>query len=153
MPAFALDLSKPLEPSVAIGKFDYMLEYEHIHLICFFCGRVGHRKEVCLHTLTTSGPASSSNLTVDTTGKSDTSNVKFNGQVSNSRTEEIGFGEWMIVTRKPKWPNRSSGPFKSEAQPQGFKYQNNQQNQQDTDCVGSSKVQNNGPTNKRGPVS
>lgn len=25
-----LDLSKPLEPSIAVGKFDYMLEYEHI---------------------------------------------------------------------------------------------------------------------------
>lgn len=43
-----LDLSKPLEPSVAVGKFDYMLEYEHIHLICFSCGRVGHRKEASL---------------------------------------------------------------------------------------------------------
>lgn len=25
-----LDLSKPLEPSIVVGKFDYMLEYEHI---------------------------------------------------------------------------------------------------------------------------
>lgn len=86
------------------------------------------------------GPASSSNLTIDTAGKTDTGNVKINGKVSDSGPKEIGFGEWMILTRKPKWPNRPSGPFKSEAQPQGFKYQNNQQNQQETDRVGLSKL-------------
>lgn len=41
------DLSKPLEVSVVVGKYDYLIEYEHIHLICFACGRVGHQKENC----------------------------------------------------------------------------------------------------------
>lgn len=37
-----LDLSKPLEAFVAVGEYDYLIEYEHVHLICFSCGRVGH---------------------------------------------------------------------------------------------------------------
>lgn len=148
-----LDLSKPLEPSVAVGKFDYMLEYEHIHLICFSCGRVGHRKEACLNIPTAGGPANSSNMTVETGAKSDTGNVKFNGQLSDNGPGEIGFGEWMIVNRKPRWSNRPPGPSNSQAQPHGFKYRNNNQHQLDSDRAGPSKVQNNGPTNKRGLVS
>lgn len=39
-----MDLKKPLIPQVAIGKYNYVVEYEHIHTFCFHCGRVGHRK-------------------------------------------------------------------------------------------------------------
>ncbi|KAI8527241.1 hypothetical protein RHMOL_Rhmol12G0060300 [Rhododendron molle] len=148
-----LDLSKPLEPSIAVGKFDYMLEYEHIHLICFSCGRVGHRKEACRNSPTAGAPADAANPNVDSTGKADTSDVKFNGQVAENGIAEIGFGEWMIVSRKSKWPNRSSGPFKTEAQSEGFKYRNNNyKSHPESDHTGPSKVQSNGPLNKRGPL-
>ncbi|KAE9448537.1 hypothetical protein C3L33_19556, partial [Rhododendron williamsianum] len=148
-----LDLSKPLEPSVAVGKFDYLLEYEHIHLICFSCGRVGHRKEACRHSPAAGDPASVSVPTVDATGKADASIVKFNGQVNEGGPEEIGFGEWMLVTRKPRWPNRPASLVKPEAQNQGFKYRsNNQQTPLETDRPGPSVAQS-GPSFKRGPVS
>lgn len=114
---------------------------------------MGHRKEACRNSPTIGAPAEAAHPTVVSTGKADTGDVKFNGQVAKNGITEIGFGEWMIVSRKSKWPNRSSGPFKSEAQSEGFKYRNNNhKSYSDSDLTGPSKVQSNGPMNKRGPL-
>lgn len=42
------DLSQPLLPSITVGKFDYLIEYEQVHQICFSCGRVGHRRDIAI---------------------------------------------------------------------------------------------------------
>ncbi|KAL7202937.1 hypothetical protein ACSBR1_034399 [Camellia fascicularis] len=42
-----IDLRKPLVSHFTIGKYTYGVEYEHLHSLCFSCGRVGHRKEIC----------------------------------------------------------------------------------------------------------
>lgn len=42
-----MDLKKPLLSCFAIGKYNYLIEYEHLHNFCFNCGRVGHRREWC----------------------------------------------------------------------------------------------------------
>ncbi|KAI8012902.1 Uncharacterized protein LOK49_LG05G00852 [Camellia lanceoleosa] len=44
-----LDLNKPLCPRFLLGKKSYSIEYESIHSLCFHCGRVDHRKELCRH--------------------------------------------------------------------------------------------------------
>lgn len=47
-----IDLRKPLNPFVVVGKNDYYIEYEHVHLICFSCGWVGHGRENCYNSWT-----------------------------------------------------------------------------------------------------
>lgn len=103
-----LDLSKPLEISVAVGKYDYLIEYEHIHLICFSCGRAGHRKESC-----GSSPApekmDANSMPIDDPVTSSNKAVKYNGNIVPEKPEEIGYGDWMLVTRKNYNKTRSNG--------------------------------------------
>ncbi|KAL7202045.1 hypothetical protein ACSBR1_033676 [Camellia fascicularis] len=42
-----MDLRKPLISHLTIGRYHYVVEYEHLHIMCFACGRVGHRKDKC----------------------------------------------------------------------------------------------------------
>ncbi|KAL7225627.1 hypothetical protein ACSBR1_020899 [Camellia fascicularis] len=42
-----MDLRKPLISHFSIGKHTYGVEYEHLHSLCFSCGRIGHRREAC----------------------------------------------------------------------------------------------------------
>lgn len=112
-----IDLSQPLEPSVAIGKYDYSIEYEHIHLICFSCGRVGHRKENCSSSSESEKREEASNLTVNTTGAPDAKSVCYNGLLQSDDPTEIGLGEWMMVTRRNRRQPRALGPKNPEAQP------------------------------------
>ncbi|KAK4283808.1 hypothetical protein QN277_000720 [Acacia crassicarpa] len=42
-----LDLQKSLVPRVVAAGEVFNVEYEGLKLICFECGKYGHRKEVC----------------------------------------------------------------------------------------------------------
>ena len=42
-----VNLDKPLIKRVHIGKNVMSIQYEGINSLCFSCGRVGHKKEVC----------------------------------------------------------------------------------------------------------
>lgn len=44
-----IDLSKPLFSKFRLRRKVRRIEYEGIHVICFNCGRYGHRKESCRH--------------------------------------------------------------------------------------------------------
>lgn len=111
-----IDLSKPLTPSIAIGKYDYFIEYEHVHLICFSCGRVGHRKDACNANPAPEKEDGNGIPNVAKPGSSDAKPVRFNGLVTEDREEEIGFGEWMVVSRKKKFQPNKSGPMQPQAQ-------------------------------------
>lgn len=82
-----LDLRQPLETSVAIGKYDNLIEYEHIHLICFSCGTVGHRKESCSLTPTPK-KMTAANETVEVTDIPGAKAVKYNGTLVPTKLEE-----------------------------------------------------------------
>ncbi|WJX19336.1 hypothetical protein P8452_09045 [Trifolium repens] len=42
-----IDLDKPLVPFIVIRGYKFPLEYEGLHLICFHCGRYGHKLDDC----------------------------------------------------------------------------------------------------------
>ena len=42
-----VDVDKPLINTILIGKFEQAVVYEGINKLCFSCGRVGHKKEMC----------------------------------------------------------------------------------------------------------
>lgn len=104
-----LDLSQPLEVSVAIGRYDYQIEYEHIHMICFSCGRVGHRMESCSSS---SAPKKkdNTNQTVANIPSLEPVAVKYNGTLVPEKPEDKGFGDWMLVSRRNTNKYRPNGP-------------------------------------------
>lgn len=97
-----MDLSKPLEPSIAVDKYDILLEYEHIQQIFFSCGKVGHQREHC----SSNQPMVPKNISGDllqAVAKAAAANrkkVHFNGQVAQDVTGDIGFGDWKVVQRR-----------------------------------------------------
>ncbi|KAI8027770.1 Uncharacterized protein LOK49_LG02G01142 [Camellia lanceoleosa] len=108
-----MDLNKPLCPRFLLGKKTYAIEYESIHSICFHCGRVDHRKELCRHKAatrthhvvpTSSTPPAGDGLAV--TGTSQPTSIPSNDNLQHLEKEETHFGPWMIVTRR----NRRSTP-------------------------------------------
>lgn len=42
-----IDLTQPLISVVTLNGRDYKVEYEGLHLICFDCGKYGHRRDDC----------------------------------------------------------------------------------------------------------
>lgn len=42
-----VDVDKPLITTVMIRKFQQSVTYEGIHNLCFECGKMGHRREIC----------------------------------------------------------------------------------------------------------
>ncbi|KAA8520632.1 hypothetical protein F0562_014888 [Nyssa sinensis] len=42
-----IDLTKPLETMFELGSNRFIFEYESIHSVCFYCGRMRHTKETC----------------------------------------------------------------------------------------------------------
>uniref|UniRef100_A0A2N9H4L7 CCHC-type domain-containing protein n=1 Tax=Fagus sylvatica TaxID=28930 RepID=A0A2N9H4L7_FAGSY len=81
-----IDLDKPLARTVRVGKTRLAVIYEGIGLLCFHCGRIGHRSELCpSHVL------EEEETSTDTAG---------------SRAEEEeklkSFGPWMLVSRRKR---------------------------------------------------
>nr|POE83002.1 uncharacterized protein CFP56_42947 [Quercus suber] len=46
-----VDINKPLINTVLIGRFKQQVVYEGIHKLCFACGKIGHKKDDCPHTI------------------------------------------------------------------------------------------------------
>lgn len=111
-----MDLSLSLAPSIAMGKYDYFLEYEHMHLICFFSGRVGHLQENCFQLPESEKKVSDELGTVVNQKSTDKKIVTFNGHFFVSdKPEEIGYGAWMVVSKKKKQAH-GHGSARFEAQ-------------------------------------
>jgi hypothetical protein len=83
-----IDIKKPLARTVRVGKAKVAVIYEGIGLLCFFCGKVGHRKEWCPCKITA------------------TPGNKQPEDRNTSCTEEVdkhkGFGPWMLVSRRKR---------------------------------------------------
>lgn len=46
-----IDTEKPLLTKVHINRQFVHIEYEGLPTICYICGRIGHRREQCIHTI------------------------------------------------------------------------------------------------------
>ncbi|KAL0002748.1 hypothetical protein SO802_016529 [Lithocarpus litseifolius] len=100
-----IDVEKPLITALLIGNFEQPVIYEGIHKLCFSCGRIGHRKEVCPHTIrSVQPPIKEEEEGVDKVQGSpserhdaESAEDKKSGP---STTEDNTYGPWMVVTRK-----------------------------------------------------
>ena len=94
-----VNLEEPLPNTVLIGQGRVQaVQYEGINQLCFSCGRVGHRKEVCPYVARAPTPIIPSD-------KANTSAVP----EKMSTTGEGVFGEWMMVTKRKNFISNKKG--------------------------------------------
>nr|POE60543.1 uncharacterized protein CFP56_65433 [Quercus suber] len=117
-----LDANKPLIDTVLIGRFEQPVVYEGIHKLCFSCGRLGHQKEACPHTIkkpeapAESGPTSvGESMTSYQGGLShglhepsctDTSSGMMKDK--SAGMEKDRYGPWTIVARRKPGQKKTS---------------------------------------------
>lgn len=104
-----VDVNKPLINTVLIVKFEQVVVYEGINKLYFTCGRIGHKKEMCPHTVWCTKPLPEKD--VSSTKVNSTSPRRMHdtgwcgagsGMAKNSGTEheEDKYQTWMVVTRR-----------------------------------------------------
>lgn len=102
-----VDLEKPLISTVMIGDYQLAVEYENLHLICFTCGRYGHRSEDCA---------------TRTDGDQHNTHTEPNPTVPEKTND--GFGPWMIARNNNR---RRAAPNKQVIEQQHLQTNNEQQ--------------------------
>jgi hypothetical protein len=71
---------------VRVGKTRLAVIYEGVSLLCFHCGKIGHRREWCpLHT-----PVETEILVTNEQSKME------------EEDKQKGFGPWMVVSRRKR---------------------------------------------------
>ena len=108
-----IDVNKPLVTTFLIGKFEQSVCYEGIQKLCFGCGRVGHRKDICPYIIRqessaertearTEGSVPSSPCETHAPAnvqKGQGSNESMSGN-SNKEAIDGTYGPWVVVTRR-----------------------------------------------------
>lgn len=131
-----LDLRRELVPSFTVLGEEFKLEYEGLHLICFGCGKYGHRQEQCPNVIrpeevpgpeTTGDSVAPMAAAATESTSNNTARVDFLGnnpqQDSTANLEgdhqDSRFGPWMLAKKLTK--KRGVGP-KNQSQIYGNKY-------------------------------
>ena len=96
-----IDLCKPLINQILLDGLVQEIQYEGVHSLCFSCGRVGHRKDGCPHTI--KAPTMDGHEVVESLNRENGSTCK-GDQVSHKAgiVDEEGkseFGPWMLVRK------------------------------------------------------
>ncbi|XP_061362094.1 uncharacterized protein LOC133305866 [Gastrolobium bilobum] len=105
-----VDLRKGFLSKFWIVDRIFHVGYEGLHLVCFACGKYGHRRDQCSH----------SNLQQDTTAYSpevSDSVVHKQPEKDSVPAKEEPFGNWMLVQRNRR--SRSIAQSKEESLPSG----------------------------------
>ncbi|XP_061350093.1 uncharacterized protein LOC133295303 [Gastrolobium bilobum] len=87
-----VDLRKGFLSKFKIGNRVFPVGYEGLHLVCFACGRYGHRRDSC----PTLAPASTSTINQSTQIHTTMANTTVQHKVA---MEGEAFGSWMLVQR------------------------------------------------------
>ncbi|XP_050216415.1 uncharacterized protein LOC126667478 [Mercurialis annua] len=91
--AINLDLTKPLISSILIDGRLQRVEYEGLPIICFDCGRYGHRENHCQFKKVDVNSPQQVRQVIDN-----------NDQIPATTAEESRFGPWMQVTNQRRKP-------------------------------------------------
>ena len=104
-----VDVNKLLINTVLIGKFEQAVVYEGINKLCFACGRIGHKKEMCPHTIWCDAPPpkkempSTNSYSTSPRRMHEASRCEVGSGIaggSGTDHEEDRYEPWMVVTRK-----------------------------------------------------
>ncbi|KAF3970795.1 hypothetical protein CMV_005545 [Castanea mollissima] len=103
--SIAVDIDKPLVTNILIGGLQQPVNYEGVHMLCFSCGRIGHRKDACPYVLWSS-PKEDMDVEVREDVQVSSSHVgcdmvdPLQGDAVHSTEQKDSYGLWLVVTRK-----------------------------------------------------
>ncbi|XP_028099056.1 uncharacterized protein LOC114298645 [Camellia sinensis] len=98
-----VDLRKPLASQFSISKNTYIIEYEHLHSVCFSCSRVGHVKHVCTENPTNEANKQRHDVAGEgNQGKEDEAQtgLGLTKDTEMGEPSQIRYGPWMKVTNQ-----------------------------------------------------
>ncbi|XP_019160909.1 PREDICTED: uncharacterized protein LOC109157461 [Ipomoea nil] len=108
-----IDIIKQLLAKFTIDDEEYPVEYEGIHLICFKCGKYGHKLDSCGQELQPQTDPSSESMEDDASkdkARDPSQEPVERYQKDTSKTHlKDRFGQWMLVTRKDRRPPKRGG--------------------------------------------
>lgn len=99
-----VDITKPLLTMFKLRKIIRHIEYEGLHLVCFECGIVGHRKEDCVKSRSENDqeepPAAGETEELAVNGETYSRKLQIRKDITGDLPGEGAFGPWMIARRK-----------------------------------------------------
>ncbi|KAA8520195.1 hypothetical protein F0562_014451 [Nyssa sinensis] len=136
-----MDLNRPLPPQIKLGGLCQRIEYEGLHVICYQCGRVGHRQQDCSYLLPVGTNRThhhvSSQPSSELSAPQELPNTSQNLASNNSPSSSF-YGPWLQVPlrraqrprhlakdsaqQQPQVPNHNTAAIKSEALQLGSRF-------------------------------
>ncbi|KAF7833342.1 non-LTR retroelement reverse transcriptase-like [Senna tora] len=106
-----INLRRQLVPQVNVCGRNYRVEYEGLHMICFFCGKYGHMKDACSML-----KKNHEEINVSNEGQEEPQKAEVEGKIdcgTDGVVREGVFGPWMLVTKQGR--RRINNPRKVDA--------------------------------------
>lgn len=106
-----INLEEPLTKWIRVGRIKQQVLYEGISMLCFCCGRLGHKQEQCCYKVK------------QTTKLGEEGESSHNEERIQEEQTDGNFGPWMLVTRRrsPAKNGRNKTPINSGANQEGPK--------------------------------
>ena len=83
-----INLDKPLITSIRIGRLVQRVMYEGVSLLCFNCGRLGHKKESCCYQVK------------QVTTEKEVQPAPRTDKTREEIQSDVNYNPWLVVTRK-----------------------------------------------------
>nr|POF23677.1 uncharacterized protein CFP56_77213 [Quercus suber] len=92
-----VNLDKPLVRKLYLGKIAQCVLYEGISSLCFSCGRIGHKVEVCPYTIKEHTKEQRTDGSVE---QNEMQNYIKADEKKDKEKSQQEYGEWMVVNRR-----------------------------------------------------